>query len=194
MGREVGDARIVVVGSTMIDLVAYADRLPGDGETVVGSSYVTGFGGKGANQAVMAARFGAEVAMVNTLGEDDARHGVSRAARRRGHRYDLHPARAGVIGRRADLGGPHGHEPHHHRPWRQPGGPPGRRSRGRRDGPAAGRDRPVRDPAGDDRGRVRRRAHARCDDRPEPGTGRPGRPGAARRHRLAGPERARSSS
>ncbi|HET9757546.1 MAG TPA: ribokinase [Candidatus Limnocylindrales bacterium] len=69
------DARIVVVGSTMIDLVAYADRLPGDGETVVGSSYVTGFGGKGANQAVIAARLGAEVAMVNTLGEDD--HGTA---------------------------------------------------------------------------------------------------------------------
>ncbi len=54
----------------MIDLIAYADRLPGDGETVVGSSYETGFGGKGANQAVMAARFGAAVAMVNTLGDD----------------------------------------------------------------------------------------------------------------------------
>jgi len=68
---EVSAPRIVVVGSTMIDLVAYADRLPDDGETVVGSSYVTGFGGKGANQAVMAARLGAEVAMVNTLGDDD---------------------------------------------------------------------------------------------------------------------------
>jgi ribokinase len=62
--------RIVVVGSTMIDLIAYADRLPEDGETVVGTSYVTGFGGKGANQAVMAARFGAEVALVNTVGDD----------------------------------------------------------------------------------------------------------------------------
>ncbi len=67
--------RIVVVGSTMIDLIAYADRLPGDGETVVGSSYETGFGGKGANQAVMAARFGAAVAMVNTLGDDT--HGTA---------------------------------------------------------------------------------------------------------------------
>jgi ribokinase len=63
--------RIVVVGSTMIDLIAYADRLPDDGETVVGTRYETGFGGKGANQAVMAARFGAEVAMVNTVGDDD---------------------------------------------------------------------------------------------------------------------------
>jgi ribokinase len=67
--------RIVVVGSTMIDLVAYADRLPGDGETVVGTSYETGFGGKGANQAVMAVRFGAEVAMVNTVGDDS--HGTA---------------------------------------------------------------------------------------------------------------------
>jgi ribokinase len=67
--------RILVVGSTMIDLVAYADRLPGDGETVVGTSYETGFGGKGANQAVMAARFGATVAMVNTVGDDD--HGTA---------------------------------------------------------------------------------------------------------------------
>jgi ribokinase len=65
------EPRIVVVGSTMIDLVAYADRLPGDGETVVGRSYQTGFGGKGANQAVAAARFGARVAMVNTLGDDN---------------------------------------------------------------------------------------------------------------------------
>jgi ribokinase len=71
----VTEPRIVVVGSTMIDLVAYADRLPDDGETVVGTSYQTGFGGKGANQAVVAARFGAQVAMVNTLGDDG--HGDS---------------------------------------------------------------------------------------------------------------------
>jgi ribokinase len=67
--------RILVVGSTMIDLIAYADRLPGDGETVIGTSYETGFGGKGANQAVMAARFGANVAMVNTVGDDG--HGTA---------------------------------------------------------------------------------------------------------------------
>lgn len=62
---------IVVVGSTMIDLVAYADRLPDDGETVVGNEFRWGFGGKGANQAVMAARLGADVAMVNAVGDDD---------------------------------------------------------------------------------------------------------------------------
>ena len=62
--------RIVVVGSTMVDLVAYADRLPGPGETLVGTRFLQGFGGKGANQAVAAARFGASVDMVAAVGED----------------------------------------------------------------------------------------------------------------------------
>ncbi len=61
---------IVVVGSTMIDLVAFADRLPDAGETLVGTRFLQGFGGKGANQAVAAARFGAAVAMVNAVGDD----------------------------------------------------------------------------------------------------------------------------
>jgi ribokinase len=62
--------RIVVVGSTMIDLVAFADRLPEAGETVVGTRFLQGFGGKGANQAVAAARFGAQVTMVAAVGDD----------------------------------------------------------------------------------------------------------------------------
>jgi ribokinase len=61
---------ITVIGSTMIDLVAVADRLPEDGETVVGRAFHSGFGGKGANQAVMAARLGAEVSMVAAVGDD----------------------------------------------------------------------------------------------------------------------------
>jgi ribokinase len=61
---------ILVVGSTMVDMIAYADVLPGDGQTVVGNRFATGFGGKGANQAVAAARLGARVAMVNCVGED----------------------------------------------------------------------------------------------------------------------------
>ena len=61
---------IVVVGSTMIDLVAFADRLPEPGETVAGSRFLQGFGGKGANQAVAAARLGAAVAMVGAVGDD----------------------------------------------------------------------------------------------------------------------------
>jgi ribokinase len=61
---------IVVVGSTMIDLVAYADRLPDTGETVVGNRFDLGFGGKGANQSVMARLLGADVWMVNSVGTD----------------------------------------------------------------------------------------------------------------------------
>jgi ribokinase len=64
------DPTILVVGSTMIDLIAYADVLPEAGQTVVGTGFAMGFGGKGANQAVAAARFGARVSMVNCLGDD----------------------------------------------------------------------------------------------------------------------------
>lgn len=61
---------IAVVGSTMIDLISYAPRIPGAGQTIVGTDFRMGFGGKGANQAVMARLLGAAVAMVNTLGQD----------------------------------------------------------------------------------------------------------------------------
>lgn len=61
---------ITCVGSTMIDLIFYSDRAPEKGETIFGKSFAQGFGGKGANQAVMAALLGAEVAMVNALGQD----------------------------------------------------------------------------------------------------------------------------
>lgn len=62
--------KICVVGSSNIDLVTYAPRLPKLGETVTGTSFQTGFGGKGANQAVMAAKLGADVTMITKLGED----------------------------------------------------------------------------------------------------------------------------
>jgi len=61
---------IVVVGSTMTDMIAYVNRAPNSGETVIGDSFSVGFGGKGANQAVMSSRFGAKVKMINTLGDD----------------------------------------------------------------------------------------------------------------------------
>ena len=64
------DPRVCVVGSSMHDQITRAARLPNPGETLVGSSYVTGFGGKGSNQAVMAARLGASVTMVVKLGND----------------------------------------------------------------------------------------------------------------------------
>lgn len=54
----------------MTDMVAYADVIPNAGETLVGNSFVMGFGGKGANQAVMAKSMGAQVSMVNSVGTD----------------------------------------------------------------------------------------------------------------------------
>jgi ribokinase len=68
----VGAARpaVAVVGSTMIDLVAYTKRIPGPGETLIGDRFEMGFGGKGANQAVMARLLGADVAMITCLGSD----------------------------------------------------------------------------------------------------------------------------
>lgn len=65
---------LVVVGSCMTDLITTVPRLPELGETLVGTDFSTGFGGKGANQAVMAARFGIGVAMVARLGADDFGH------------------------------------------------------------------------------------------------------------------------
>ena len=70
MGQTADPPRIAVVGSTMIDLIAYTPRIPDAGETLVGDSFQMGFGGKGANQAVMARLLGAEVMMVNCLGQD----------------------------------------------------------------------------------------------------------------------------
>src|SRR5215472_14877894 len=62
--------RIVVVGSINCDLVAATPRIPIAGETVAGLSFQTFPGGKGANQAVAAARLGASVSMVGKLGTD----------------------------------------------------------------------------------------------------------------------------
>jgi ribokinase len=61
---------IAVFGSINVDITAYAERLPRPGETVHGTSYLTGLGGKGANQAAAAARLGAQVAMIGRIGSD----------------------------------------------------------------------------------------------------------------------------
>ncbi|WP_282354489.1 ribokinase [Pseudomonas sp. PS01303] len=64
-------ANVVVIGSLNVDLVTRAPRLPVGGETLIGHSFATVSGGKGANQAVAAARLGAQVAMVGCVGNDD---------------------------------------------------------------------------------------------------------------------------
>jgi ribokinase len=67
----VAAARLTVVGSINLDLVAHAERLPRPGETVSGAHLARVPGGKGANQAVAAARLGAEVAFVGCVGRDE---------------------------------------------------------------------------------------------------------------------------
>lgn len=61
---------IAVIGSNMVDLISYIDRMPAEGETVEAPRFSLGCGGKGANQAVAAARLGAEVVMVTRVGDD----------------------------------------------------------------------------------------------------------------------------
>ena len=63
---------VCVVGSANVDIVARSPRLPGAGETVLGSSYAEHAGGKGLNQAVAAARAGASTTFVSAVGDDEA--------------------------------------------------------------------------------------------------------------------------
>lgn len=61
---------ICVVGSINLDMNAYVERFPRPGETLHGHRFTTGYGGKGANQAVMTARLGGRVHMVGRVGDD----------------------------------------------------------------------------------------------------------------------------
>src|SRR5215207_5342031 len=71
-GAGAADPEVAVVGSLNLDLVVRVARLPGPGETVSGDDVFRNPGGKGANQAVAAARLGRRVAMVGRVGDDDA--------------------------------------------------------------------------------------------------------------------------
>lgn len=77
---------LLVVGSLNIDYIASVDRLPGPGETVSARNLIQRFGGKGANQAVAAARQGARVAMIGCVGDDD--NGRAYRGRLAGERVD----------------------------------------------------------------------------------------------------------
>lgn len=62
---------MVVLGAVNVDLVVSTDRLPGPGDTVVGSDFVSHGGGKGANAALAARRIGAEVTLLGAVGDDE---------------------------------------------------------------------------------------------------------------------------
>lgn len=61
---------ITVIGSNMVDLITYLERMPEEGETLEAPEFEMGCGGKGANQAVAAARLGSDVFMVSKVGND----------------------------------------------------------------------------------------------------------------------------
>ncbi|SMF25192.1 MULTISPECIES: ribokinase [unclassified Pseudomonas] len=77
-------AKVVVVGSLNMDLVARAQRLPRAGETLPGEAFFTAPGGKGANQAVAVARLGGSVAMVGNVGDDAYGQQLRKALEREG--------------------------------------------------------------------------------------------------------------
>lgn len=81
--------RIVVIGSSNTDLIVTADRIPSAGETVLGTSLTTAAGGKGANQAVAAARLGADVTLVARIGRDAFGDAALAALAREGVRTDF---------------------------------------------------------------------------------------------------------
>lgn len=76
--------KITVVGSINMDMVIQTDRAPGQGETVLGHGFQMIPGGKGANQAVAAARLGADVTMVGAVGDDPFADVLIRQLRKEG--------------------------------------------------------------------------------------------------------------
>ncbi|HZR16798.1 MAG TPA: ribokinase [Verrucomicrobiae bacterium] len=64
-------ARLVVIGSLNLDYIASVERLPAPGQTIPATTLIRRFGGKGANQAVAAARQGARVTLIGCVGDDD---------------------------------------------------------------------------------------------------------------------------
>lgn len=69
--EEAKNHSVVVVGSCNVDLISYVSRFPKAGETLCGTKFAMGCGGKGANQCVMAAKLGAKTTMVGCVGDDD---------------------------------------------------------------------------------------------------------------------------
>lgn len=92
--------KVVVIGSANTDFVVQMEELPARGETVLGGKFLTARGGKGANQAVAAARLGAEVTFVARLGQDNLGREAAEAYHAEGIHTDTlvwdHEAPSGV--------------------------------------------------------------------------------------------------
>ncbi len=71
MTNDESNRRVAVVGSLNVDYIASVEELPAPGETIAAAGFIRRFGGKGANQAVAAARQGARVALIGCVGDDD---------------------------------------------------------------------------------------------------------------------------
>jgi ribokinase len=98
---------ILVIGSLNMDLVARCEHLPRTGQTVFGTDFFTAAGGKGANQAVAAARLGARVTMAGCVGDDRFGHELVAGLRRDGVSSDAvqtvaHPTGTALITIAAD--------------------------------------------------------------------------------------------
>ena len=63
-------SRVVVLGSVNADITVVSERIPEAGETLTGQAFSQNFGGKGANQAVMASRTNVPVSMISAVGND----------------------------------------------------------------------------------------------------------------------------
>lgn len=85
MGKK---PKILVVGSFVMDLIVTTSRFPNAGETVIGADFSTAPGGKGANQAIQAARLGADVTMVGKVGQDDFGKRLIESAQQSGVRVE----------------------------------------------------------------------------------------------------------
>lgn len=83
-----GRPRVVVVGSFVVDLAFLSERMPAAGETIRGRHFALGAGGKGSNQAIAAARAGAEVVLVSAVGDDRFASLAEEALRREGMSVD----------------------------------------------------------------------------------------------------------
>ncbi|MCE0483725.1 MAG: ribokinase [Methylacidiphilales bacterium] len=84
MAHSAPAPRLVIVGSSNTDLILSCPRLPRPGETLLGGEFQRFFGGKGANQAVAAARAGAKVTFIGARGDDDFGQAAATALKKEG--------------------------------------------------------------------------------------------------------------